>query len=137
LLPDDRYEGPAPTRRKPPRPIGDRQRRRLVRSLRLLAHRALEPEDRFRHRMEVLLHSRAAAVRTAVLEIADLIEQSEDPDPACCAELWALLRDGCESPLYNSQVHESELLATLYYVRERLLAHSPSTRSAPRTGSAR
>jgi hypothetical protein len=102
-------------------PMSTRKRRRLVQSLRLLARRSLAPEDRFRHRKEVLLHGRAAAVRTTLLEIADLIEQADDPDPACCAEVRALLRDGCKSPLYNPEVHESELLATLYYVREGLL----------------
>jgi hypothetical protein len=118
-------------------PISARKRRRLVESLRRLARRALEPEDRFRHRTEVLLHGRAAAVRTALLEIADLIEQAADPDPACCAEVWALLRDGCESPLYNPEVHESELLATLYYVRKGLLASARRVPPASRTESAR
>ena len=28
-----------------------------------------------------------------------------------------LLTDGCESPLYNPDVHISELLATLHYLR--------------------
>jgi hypothetical protein len=117
-------------------PISARKRRRLVESLRLVADRALEPDDRFRHRTEVLLHWRAAAVRTTLLEIAELIERSGDPDPACCAEMWALLRDGCQSPLYNPQVHESELRATLYYIRAGLLARERGLRPAPRTGSA-
>jgi hypothetical protein len=116
-------------------PISARKRRRLVRSLRLLARRALEPEDRFRHRTEVLLHRRAVAVRTTVLEIAEEIERAADPDPACCAELWALLRDGCGSPLYNPEVHESELLATLYYLRVGLLTRERRIRRAPQAGS--
>ena len=66
-------------------------------------------------------------MRDVLLEIADLLERSEDPDPVCLADLDALVRDGCKSPLYNSEVHESELHATLYYVREGLLAQRRAT----------
>jgi hypothetical protein len=36
--------------------------------------------------------------------------------------LHRLLTDGCESPLYNRDVHPSELRATIFYVRSRLIA---------------
>jgi hypothetical protein len=40
------------------------------------------------------------------------------------AELHSLLADGCDSPLYNSEIHVSELRATLYWVRARLVMHT-------------
>ena len=120
-----------------PAPVSARKRRKLVESLRRLAQRALEPDDCFRHRQEALLPCRAGVVRTTLLEIADLLEQTDDPDPACCAELWELLTNGCDSPLYNAQVHDSELRATLYYIRAGLLARSLPVVPAPRTQSPR
>jgi hypothetical protein len=68
----------------------------------------------------VLLHYRAAAVRTELLEIAATLERSDNPDPACIAELHDLLANGCDSPLYNPHIHVSELRATLHHVRVRL-----------------
>jgi hypothetical protein len=69
----------------------------------------------------VLLHYRAAAVRTDLLEIAALLERAHDPDPACIEALRALLAntDG-ESPLYNTNTPFPELEATLDYVRSGL-----------------
>jgi hypothetical protein len=68
----------------------------------------------------VLLPDRVAAVRADLLELADLLEHTDEPDPACVAELCRLLSDGCQSPLYNSDAHVSELKATLYYARSGL-----------------
>jgi hypothetical protein len=70
----------------------------------------------------VLLHDRLDPVRFDLLEIATLLEHAAEPDPACVTALNRLLTDGCESPLYNSEIHPSELRATLYYVRSRLAA---------------
>jgi hypothetical protein len=81
----------------------------------------------------VLLCDRVVAVRTDLLEIADLLEGADDPHPSCVADLERLLRDGCSSPLYNSDVHPSELRAILYYARSQLVPES-STRS-PRPSS--
>jgi hypothetical protein len=78
--------------------------------------------DAARRRFELLLHTRVAAVRTDLLEIAALLERAIEPDPWCVSALQHLLTDGCESPLYNPAVHPSELRATLYYVRSRLAA---------------
>jgi hypothetical protein len=60
----------------------------------------------------VLLRYRAAAVRTELLEIAALLEQARDPDPAYAEEVHELLANG-DSPLYHPGVHVSELYATL------------------------
>jgi hypothetical protein len=99
--------------------FNDRTRRRLVRSLRRLANRR-PPRDAARRRLEVVLHQRVALVRGDLLQIAALLEQERHPDPGCVVALHGLLTDGCASPLYNCDVHISELRATLYYVRSRL-----------------
>jgi hypothetical protein len=65
-----------------------------------------------------LLHYRAAAVRTDLLEIAATLEHAHDPDPARIAALHNVLANGCDSPLYNADIHTSEPKATL--IRSRL-----------------
>jgi hypothetical protein len=70
----------------------------------------------------VLLLDRVAAVRGDLLDIAAMLENAEDPDVACVADLHQLLTDGCSSPLYNASVHPSELRAILYYARAALSA---------------
>ena len=76
---------------------------------------------------------RVRCVREQLLDIAWLLEESMDPDPRPVAELHKLLRDGCESPLYNPDIHESELRATLHYLRSALAtsAHSGRERDLP------
>src|SRR5690349_5118137 len=80
--------------------VSPRTLRRLVASLRKLAS-VESPRGGTRRRFEVLLPDRVAFVRTDLLEIAELLEQSPDPDPRCVTELHRLLTDGCESPLFN------------------------------------
>ena len=116
-----------------------RTRRALVRALRRTArdathrnrtHRALDVGPTARWCWTPTLHYRAAAVRTALLEIAALLEQASDPDPALVDEIRELLTDG-NSPLYHRSVHVSELYATLYYIRAGLQRdHAP--RPTPR-----
>lgn len=101
------------------RPVSERERRKLVEWLRRAADRPPARDPR-RRRFEVLLADRTAAVRTELLEIADLLERVAEPDPACVAAVRELLRNGCDSPLYNPDVHVSELRATLHYIRARL-----------------
>jgi hypothetical protein len=97
----------------------ERQHRVIVQWLRRTAKGAGEPDPLVRRR-QALLHYRAAAVRTELLEIAATLERADDPDPACVAELHDLLANGCDSPLYNPDIHVSELRATLHHVRVRL-----------------
>jgi hypothetical protein len=104
--------------RKEAQLISERNRRLLAKWLRGTANHAIDP-DRIRRRHEVLLHYRAAAVRTDLLEIAALIEHADTPDPDCVVALRNLLTNGA-SPLYNASVQVSELYATLDYVRSRL-----------------
>ncbi len=97
-----------------------RKRRVLVRSLRRTAKGAKEPNPIARRR-QPLLHYRAAAVRSELLEIAAVLERTHDPGPGSIAALHELLTNGCDSPLFNPELHVSELRATLYGVRMGLL----------------
>lgn len=99
--------------------FSNRTRRRLVKSLRELACRR-SPGDAPARRFDVLLQERVSLVRGELLEIAALLEGELRPDPGCVVALHRLLTDGCASPLYNRDVHPSELRATLHYVRCRL-----------------
>jgi hypothetical protein len=101
----------------------ERERRVIVQWLRRTANRAPDPGP-IRRRREALLHYRAAAVRTDLLEIAAALERTHDPDPAIVATLHELLANGCDSTLYNPSIHASELHATLHGVRSRLVTHA-------------
>jgi len=102
--------------RKSARPVSARGRRVIARWLRRTAKVACDQHP-MRRRQNVLLHDRAAAARPELLEIAAMLERAHDPDPACVAQLHELLANGCDSPLYNSDIHISELRATLCAVR--------------------
>jgi hypothetical protein len=65
----------------------------------------------------VLLPDRVAAVRDELLEIALMLEHADELDPSWVLTVRKLLTDGCESPLFNREVHISELRATLFYLR--------------------
>jgi len=99
--------------------ISPRNRRTIAQWLRYAARHDHEPHP-FARRRETLLHCRVAAVRADLLEIAAMLECTPDPDPASVAALRHLLADGCDSPLYNPDIHLSELIATLHYVRAGL-----------------
>jgi len=92
--------------------VSSRNRRRLAASLRRAA--SYGPEH---GRFSVVLVDRVAMVRAQLLELAAMLEVSHDPDPSWVAEIRGLVTDGCGSPLFNSRVHVSELLATLWYLR--------------------
>ena len=116
----------------------EHRRRVIVHWLRRTANRAEEPHPIARRR-QPLLHYRAAAVRTELLEIAAALERAQNPDPAAVATLRELLANGCDSPLYNPDIHVSELHATLHHVRAGLGAdaappaaiHKTAARHAP------
>jgi hypothetical protein len=97
----------------------ERKRRTIVNWLRVIAKQAAD-RDPIRRRHDVLLHYRAAAVRTELLEIAALLERAHDPDPDCVAALHALLAHTRPSPLYNPNIPFPELQATLDHVRAGL-----------------
>ena len=115
------------------RPRIRRRQRALVTALLSVAD-ATPSRDPLRRRFEVLLHDRVQEVRGDLLGIARRLEVTDDLDPECARELDRLLRDGCDSPLYNPDIHPSELRATLYHVRLRLepLNQRPGASSASR-----
>jgi hypothetical protein len=100
-----------------------RERRMIVHWLRRTANHTAEPHPIARRR-QALLHYRVAAVRTQLLEIAAILARTQHPDPGCLATLHELLANGCDSPLYNPDIHISELNATLYYIHTGLLSHA-------------
>jgi hypothetical protein len=105
----------------------EHHRRVLVTWLRLTANRAEEPHPIARRR-QPLLHYRAAAVRSELLEIAAALDRTQDPDPESVATLHELLTNGCDSPLYNPDIHVSELRATLDRVRAGVCGHDARRR---------
>jgi hypothetical protein len=92
--------------------LSRRTRRRLADSARRAATQGSKPS-----RYTVLLNDRAAAVKDELLEIALILERADDLDASWVFETRKLLTDGCDSPLYNREIHISELWATLYYLR--------------------
>jgi hypothetical protein len=71
-------------------------------------------------RSGLLVCDRVVAAQAELLEIAELLERAERPDAQAVTAVRRLLADGLQSPLFNRDVHPSELLATLYFVRLRL-----------------
>jgi hypothetical protein len=96
-----------------------RGRRMFAQWLRLIAKHAVDT-DSIARRQDPLLHYRAAAVRTDLLEIAALLERTRDPEPDCLAALYELLGNGSSSPLYCVKTDVSELYDTIDYVRSCL-----------------
>jgi hypothetical protein len=92
--------------------LSRRTRRRLAAGARRAATCGPRPS-----RHTLLLHDRAAAVKEELLEIALILEHADDLEASWVFETHKLLTDGCESPLYNRDIHVSELWATLYYLR--------------------
>lgn len=108
------------TARNQARLMSARNRRVLARWLRLTANHATD-RDPIRRRHDVLLHYRAAAVRTDLLEIAALLEHADDPDPEYITLLDNLLANHtADSPLYNPHTPFTELEAILNKVRAGL-----------------
>jgi hypothetical protein len=97
----------------------EHRRRVIVQWLRRTANQAGQ-RDPIARRRQPLLHYRAAAVRSDLLEIAAALERAPNPAPASVATLGELLANGCDSPLYNPDIHVSELRATLDRVRAGL-----------------
>jgi len=102
--------------------VSARNHRMLAQWLRRLASQSQE-RDPVARRHQVLLHYRAAAARTELLELAALLDRAHDPDPACMALLHQLLA-GPDSPLYNARIPAAELRTTLQRVRAGLLTQA-------------
>jgi hypothetical protein len=98
--------------RKARRLLGSRKRRSLAASARRAATYTSTGSRR-----TVLLADRVAAVRDELLEIALMLEHADDLDASWVFAVHKLLTDGCDSPLFNRDIHISELRATLFYLR--------------------
>jgi hypothetical protein len=109
--------------RKRTRLTSARNRRVLAQWMRRTATHTQQSHPLTR-RSETLLHYRVAAVQTDLLAIASILEHTHDPDPASVAAIHKLLANGCDSPLYNSDIHISELQAALHYIRAGLRTHT-------------
>ncbi|HEX4282331.1 MAG TPA: hypothetical protein VHZ27_16305 [Solirubrobacteraceae bacterium] len=72
-----------------------------------------------------VLVGRVAAVRARLLELANDLEQTQTPDPACVAVLRELLTNG-SSPLYNPNVPADDLHTALAGVRAALTTQPTS-----------
>ncbi|HEY2319178.1 MAG TPA: hypothetical protein VGH67_12825 [Solirubrobacteraceae bacterium] len=72
----------------------------------------------------LLRQDRVATVRGELLELAALLEQAGIVDPDCWIEVRRLITSGCDSPLFNAEIHPSELRATLYFLHSRLRGES-------------
>jgi hypothetical protein len=68
----------------------------------------------------VLLHYRASAVRSELLELAAALERAYDPDPECVTALHDLLAHTAESPLYDPKIPFYVLETTLEHIRAGL-----------------
>jgi hypothetical protein len=112
--------------RRQSRLTSPRNRRRLAASARGAARAR---STRSRH--VVLLTDRAAAVRDELLELALILEHADHRDASWILAIEKLLTDGCASPLYNPDIHMSELRATLYYLRGRPLREANPPRVSP------
>ena len=99
--------------------ISPHNRRMLAQWLRRTANHSTKLHP-LAGRREALLHYRVAAVRTELLQIAATLEHTHNPEPARMTALHHLLANGCDSPLYNADIHISELHATLHYIRSGL-----------------
>jgi hypothetical protein len=98
---------------------GRRDARRVAGRLRAAVARATG-SPRLVHRSGLLLCDRVVAKQAELLEIAELLARAERPDAEAVTAIRRLLADGLQSPLFNLDVHPSELRATLYFVRQRL-----------------
>lgn len=94
-----------------------RSRRALAAGLRRTAD-PIQPSRRL-DPCPVLL-DRVAAVRAQLLELANDLEQTQTPDPACVALLHELLTNG-SSPLYNPNVPADDLHTALAHARAGLI----------------
>ena len=122
-----------PLRARNAPPPGVRDARRAAAWLRGAVGRA-SGSGRFVRRSGLLLGDRVVAVRPELLEIAELLDRAERPDPEAVTAVRGLMVDGLQSPLFNPDVHPSELLATLYFVRSRLVDDTVRAVSANASG---
>lgn len=77
-----------------------------------------------------ILPDRVAAVRPELLQLADVLEQTNDLDPTTVALIHELLTNAC-SPLYNPNLPAGDLHLTISRARARLAPRTPCSRKQP------
>jgi hypothetical protein len=110
-----------------------RTRRALAAGLRRTAA-AEQPPRRFD--CCPVLPDRVAAVRTELLQLADQLEQTQQPDPACVALIRELLIDAT-SPLYNPNRSADDLHDILTCASAGMTPNPPPDASSPSPPAAR
>jgi hypothetical protein len=80
-----------------------------------------------------LLPDRVAAVRLELLELANALEQSREPDPVSVALIHELLTNAC-GPLYNPNLSPADLRATLTRARAGMHPEIRNTPASPQCG---
>jgi hypothetical protein len=118
--------------RTPPQPLVNHDCRALARWLRQTAEGNSADRDPIRPRHDVLPCERISIVRSELLELADLLERTDDCDPDLMEALRALLSSDRDSPLYDPHVNVCELRAGIGYIRRRLATARPTSAKAPR-----
>jgi hypothetical protein len=107
----------------------ERKRLQSARTRRALAAGLRQTADRNQPSRRLdpcpVLVGRVAAVRARLLELANDLEQTQTPDPACVAVLRELLTNG-SSPLYNPNVPADDLHTALAGVRAALTTQPTS-----------
>jgi hypothetical protein len=107
-----------------------RTRRTLAAGLRRSAA-AIQPRCRF-DPCPVLV-DRVAPIRDDLLELADDLEETQTPDPACVALIRELLTNG-SSPLYNPNLPAEDLYTNVARARAGIAAEAATRCAPPPTG---
>ena len=100
--------------------LSTRNRRALAAGLRRTAD-PKQPPRRFDCCPIIL--DRVATVRPELLQLANALEQANDPDPSSVALVRELLTDAC-SPLYNPNLSADELHATITRAHAGIAHHA-------------
>jgi hypothetical protein len=87
---------------------------KLIRVARHAAPRARQRQH------ELMLISRAAAVRTAPLDVAAVVRRSTNPDPECIADLHTQLSGGGDTPVHHPDVPTAQPDTTVDRARTTL-----------------
>jgi hypothetical protein len=85
------------------------------------ANHTIEPHPIARRRQAVLPY-RAAAPNSSRSPPSS--QRTPHPDPGCLATLQQLLANGCDRPLYDPDIHISELRANLHHTHTGPLTHT-------------
>jgi hypothetical protein len=99
-----------------------RRRRALAADLRAMVEQRSHVQSPARPlAVELALPERIRARRLDLLELADLVEQTEQPDPVAVARTAWLLHDALHSPLHNPAIPAEALADAIHHARLRFI----------------